>query len=256
MSKLPKVNKFLDVSDYGRPVARGIAHTLKNTSFNAVHVTLLFVVSGLASIYCMLYGYYYLAAFFLILKSILDAADGELARLKEEPSYVGRFLDSVSDIVLNLLFLLTIRYITDGSWLWMTVAFFGIQLQGTLYNYYYVILRNQYNGDKTSRIFESDVPKALPGEKQKNVTILFYMYKTLYVIFDKTIYQLDPKASTSGSFPNWFMTAVSTLALGFQLLIMAVLFVVNKPNLIIPVFCFLTLGILVLITIRRGIGFN
>ena len=50
------------------------------------------------------------------------------------------------------------------------LAFIGIQLQGTLYNYYYVILRNKsVGGDATSKIFEYKTPKALPGETQQAV---------------------------------------------------------------------------------------
>ena len=56
----------------------------------------------------MINGHYYLAGFFLILKSILDAADGELARVKNTPSYTGRYLDSVADIILNAMFFITI----------------------------------------------------------------------------------------------------------------------------------------------------
>jgi phosphatidylglycerophosphate synthase len=103
MSKLPKEHKFLDLSDYGRPVARLIANSLKNTSYTPIHVTVWFIISGLIAVYCIMIGHYWFAAFFLILKSILDAADGELARVKETPSYTGRFLDSVADIILNAL---------------------------------------------------------------------------------------------------------------------------------------------------------
>ena len=38
--------------------------------------------------------------------------------------------------------LLTFWYISDASIILMILAFIGIQLQGTLYNYYYTILRN------------------------------------------------------------------------------------------------------------------
>ena len=61
----------------------------------------------------------------------------------------------------------------------------GLQLQGTLYNYYYVILRNRFNGDTTSRVFEDKTPKALEGEKQQHVTMLFGLYKLLYGVFDQ-----------------------------------------------------------------------
>jgi len=103
MSKLPKEHKFIDLSDYGRPVAKIIANSLKNTNFTPIHVTIGFIISGLIAIYFILIGYYWFSAFFLILKSILDAADGELARVKNKPSYTGRYLDSVADILLNAL---------------------------------------------------------------------------------------------------------------------------------------------------------
>jgi hypothetical protein len=83
MSKLPDENRFIDLSDYGRPVARVIANSLKKTNLTPIHVTIGFTISGLLAFLCILSGYFLAAAFFLIFKSILDAADGELARLKE-----------------------------------------------------------------------------------------------------------------------------------------------------------------------------
>ncbi len=99
MSKLSAQDKFLDFSDYGRPFGRFFANNLKETRFTPIHVTLLFGVSGLIAIYCILTNHLILASFFIILKSIIDAADGELARLKKTPSYSGRYLDSVFDII-------------------------------------------------------------------------------------------------------------------------------------------------------------
>lgn len=254
MSKLPKENKFVDLSDYGRPIAILIAKSLKNTSFTPIHVTIGFVICGFIAIYCILNQYYWATAFFLILKSILDAADGELARVKKTPSYTGRYLDSVSDIILNLLLLLTIWYITDSSILLTLLAFIGIQLQGTLYNYYYVILRNKYDGDTTSRVFENERPIAMKGEKQKNVDILFNLYRLFYGVFDKVIYSLDKKALESGKFPNWLMTAVSTFGLGFQLLLIGFMLALGFKQFIIPFFIGYSIFILVFIGLRRLIN--
>ncbi len=251
MSKLPKEHQFLDLSDYGRPVARLIANSLKNTTFTPVHVTISFIISGLIAIYCILEGHYLTAAFFLILKSILDAADGELARVKATPSYVGRYLDSVSDIILNALFFISIWYISDTTFWICGLAFLGLQLQGTLYNYYYVILRNKFDGDTTSRVFEDKTPQALEGEKQKHVNILFGLYKVLYGIFDKAIYMLDHNASRGKVLPNWLMTSVSTFGLGFQLLIIAVLLVLGLKAIILPFFLIYTLMVFVFIGIRK-----
>ena len=251
MSKLPKNHKFIDLSDYGRPAARIIANSFKNTFITPVQVTVMFIISGLIAIICMLYGYYWAAAFFLILKSVLDAADGELARIKKTPSYTGRYFDSVADIILNFFIFMALWHITDSSLIYALLAFVGIQLQGTLYNYYYVILRNKFNGDTTSRVFEDKTPIALKGEKQRNVDFLFALYKLLYGVFDKTIYFMDKKAAGSKPFHKWFMTAVSTFGLGFQLLIISVMLVLGWAAFIIPFFIGYTAMIFVFIGIRK-----
>jgi phosphatidylglycerophosphate synthase len=253
MSKLPAEHKFLDLSDYGRPPARLIANAFKGTRVTPIHVTIMFIVAGVIAIVCMLNQQLLAAAFFLILKSILDAADGELARVKNTPSYTGRYFDSVADIILNLLFLYTICHITDGS-TWLTfLAFCAMQLQGTLYNYYYVILRNKFDGDKTSRIFEDKAPTAMPGEKQRTVDNWFRMYTVCYSLFDKAIYQMDKCAEDGEHYPKWFMTAVSAFGLGFQLLIIAVMLPLGWADYIIPFFIAYSVLIFVFIFIRRSI---
>jgi hypothetical protein len=76
MSKLAAQDKFLDLSDYGRPLATLFAQKLKH-SFTPIHVTLLW------SFWRNSYLLYItkpvlLSWFFIILKSIIDG-DGELA---------------------------------------------------------------------------------------------------------------------------------------------------------------------------------
>jgi phosphatidylglycerophosphate synthase len=252
MSKLATEDKFLDLSDYGRPIAKLFVNQLKNTRFTPIHVTLLFGVSGLIAIYFIIQNQYLLASFFIILKSIIDAADGELARMKNTPSYVGRYLDSVFDIILNFLLLMTISYVSNTP-LWMTLlAFFCIQLQGTLYNYYYVILRTKsVGGDKTSKIFEDQSPQALPGETQKSVDMMFAIYTIVYGGFDKIIHVLDNDAHKAKTFPNWFMTFVSLYGLGFQLLIIAIMLPMGWIEMIVPFFITYSALIIVLIGIRK-----
>lgn len=254
MSKLPKQNQFLDLSDYGRPFARIIANSLKDTPFTPIHITITFVISGLIAVACILNHYYWATAFFLILKSILDAADGELARIKNTPSYTGRYLDSVADILLNLLLLVTIWHVTEEAFSLTLLAFIGIQLQGTLYNYYYVILRNKHNGDTTSRVFETETPKALAGERQSDVNLLFGLYTFCYGMFDKIIHHMDRDAVRGNHLPNWFMTGVSTFGLGFQLLLIGLMLALGLKQYIIPFFIGYSFFILIFIAIRRLIN--
>jgi len=65
MSKLAAEDKFLDLSDYGRPFAILFANKLKNTRFTPIHVTLLFGICGIIAIYFILQNQYFLAGFLL-----------------------------------------------------------------------------------------------------------------------------------------------------------------------------------------------
>jgi phosphatidylglycerophosphate synthase len=252
MSKLASADKFLDLSDYGRAFGEFLANSLKNTRFTPIHVTLLFGISGLISVFCILNGFYLTASFFIILKSGIDAADGALARLKNKPSYIGRYLDSVFDIILNFIILISIYYVSNSSFGLTILAFVCIQLQGTLYNYYYLILRhNSVGGDTTSQIFEHQSPIALHGENQKIVNILFGIYTVVYGAFDKIIHFLDQDAYKVKTFPNWFMSLVSIYGLGFQLLIIAIMLPLGLIEYIIPFFIYFSVLIAVLIGIRK-----
>ena len=252
MSKLAAEEKFFDFSDYGRPIAKLFVNQLKFTRVTPFHVTLLFGICGLIAIYCILKGWYFFAGLFLVLKSIIDAADGELARVKYTPSYTGRYLDSIFDILLNFFFLMAICYVSKTTLSATLFAFICIQLKGTLYNYYYVILRNKsVGGDATSKIFEYKSPRAFFGESQQSVNILFTIYSFLYGGFDKLIHFLDQDAYKVKTFPNWFMTLVSFYGLGFQLLSIAIMLQFGWIEYIVPFFIFYTLFVFVLIIIRN-----
>ncbi|MAW96166.1 MULTISPECIES: CDP-alcohol phosphatidyltransferase family protein [unclassified Leeuwenhoekiella] len=253
MSKLPPQYAFTDLSDYGRTAGRSIASRFKNTSCTPIHLTTAFIVAGLLAVTCIGYGHYKSAALLLILKSVIDAADGELARLKNTPSYTGRYYDSVADIILNFIILTVIALSTETA-LWLAfLAFIGLQLQGTLYNYYYVILRNRHNGDTTSRIFENTRPLALAGESQITVNAMYFLYTLLYSSFDKIIYRLDPNAVKIDHLPGWFMTLVSVFGLGFQLLLISILLATGLEDFIIPVLLGMTVLIPVFIGLRKVI---
>ncbi|HRN26764.1 MAG: CDP-alcohol phosphatidyltransferase family protein [Ignavibacteriaceae bacterium] len=252
MPKLSKEYRFLDLSDYGRPAAVLIADHLKDSRLTPIHVTILFTISGLLAVLSILQGYYLAAGLFLILKSILDAADGELSRVKNTPSYTGRYLDSISDIILNFLILMAIGYKTNTVFFYSLIAFLAIQFQGTLYNYYYVILRNNsFEGDDTSRVFETKSPKAFVGESQRTVNLLFNVYTILYGLFDRIIYSLDKSASQIKNFPNWFMTLVSLYGLGFQLIVISIMLNLGLIDYIIPFFIYYTVLIALIVGIRK-----
>jgi phosphatidylglycerophosphate synthase len=252
MPKLSKEYQFLDLSDYGRSTAILIVDHLKDSRLTPIHITILFTISGLLGVLCILQSYYLAAGMLLILKSILDAADGELSRVKNTPSYTGRYLDSIADIILNFLVITAIGYKTNSIFFYSFIAFLGIQFQGTLYNFYYVILRNNsIEGDNTSRVFETKTPKAFVGESQRTVHLMFNVYTILYGLFDRIIYSLDKSASQIKNFPNWFMTLVSLYGLGFQIMLISIMLYLGLINYIIPFFVYYTVLIVLIVTIRK-----
>jgi hypothetical protein len=81
MSKLAAQDKFLDLSDYGRPLAIICAKLKKPDSHPFMSH---FFFGFRIAIYCITKPVL-LSWFFIILKSIIDGADGELARIKNTP---------------------------------------------------------------------------------------------------------------------------------------------------------------------------
>ena len=94
-------------------------------------------------------------------------------------------------------------------------------------------------------------PRALPGETQQAVNILFGIYTIVYGFFDKIIHFLDAEAYKVKTFPNWFMTLLSLYGLGFQLLIIAFMLPFGWIELIAPFFIIYSLLIFVMIGIRK-----
>ncbi len=253
MPKIDKEQKFFDFSDYGRSPATYASKLIKDSFITPIHVTLIFGIIGIFSAYSIFLEYYVIGGLGLILKSIVDAMDGELARIKDSPSYSGRYLDSIFDSILNLIFILVISFkSTSPFWLGL-VAYLCIQLQGTLYNYYYVILRHRsVGGDTTSKIFEMKPPVAFPIESQKTVNQLFRFFKFLYFPFDCLIYQFDKEAYKIRQIPNWFMSMISIYGLGFQLMVMAIMLFIGWIDFIIPFFITYTALTIIFVGIRKS----
>lgn len=231
MSKLPEDKRFIDVSDYARPFAIRLVKVLLPTKIGAYSITFAFLAVGLiASFLIYIEKYPILVAILILLKSMLDAADGEIARQRNEPSMVGRYLDSVFDFVVNFTLFLAIALVFNQSIWVMIVALVLFQLQGSIFNYYYLVKRYQVDGDKTSRIFERELPEPFERDNLIILKILHKLYLLIYGWQDYLIYRFDSKAITGNELPSWFLTLVSFFGLGFQLLIVAIFVVFTIHN--------------------------
>lgn len=256
MSKLPAANRFLDLSDYSRPLAVWIVESLRDTRVTSIQLTLAFFVAGLGSIACIVTAHYLTAALLLMLKNVLDAADGEMARVRQRPSHTGRYLDSIFDFVVNFGVVVALYVVAGTSPIVAVLAFVSLEFQGTIYNYYYLNQRRVLGGDTTSTVNEFERPHPYPYEKPQIVAVLHSLYLICYGVFDRLMLVLEGDGAINRPLPNWFMTAVSTMGLGFQLLLISLALVLPLADLLLPFLClYAGVGVLIIL-VRKAASFG
>jgi hypothetical protein len=247
--KLPDERRFTDLSDYARPLAARIALLLRDSGLTAPHVTLVWAIIGLAGAAFYAAGGYALAiagTLALQIKNILDAVDGSLARVQRRPSRIGRFLDTDLDAVVAAavyaaLAVALARYRSAGYAVTLAGAALVLGLlQGTVFNYYYVLYRTRSGGDTTSHLREGltaeDEARYL-GRPAALALLrgLIAMYNGVYGWQDEVVRRLDgwaarpltrvgrPDRARELRDDRRLLTAVSALGPGFQILVLNVL---------------------------------
>ena len=247
--KLPDEKRFRDLSDYARPLAARIAHRLRDSGLTAPHVTLVWAIIGLAGAACYAAGVYALAVvgtLALQTKNVLDAVDGSLARVQRRPSRIGRFLDTDLDaVVAAALYAALAVALARERAAGYAAALAGAALvlgllQGTVFNYYYVLYRARSGGDTTSHVREGltaeDEARYL-GRPTARALLrgLIAVYNGIYGWQDELVRRLDgwaarplTRAGRSDRTRELrddrrLLTAVSALGPGFQILVLNVL---------------------------------
>lgn len=241
--KVPIKAKFFDWSDYARPLAEKIVFILKDTVVSPIHVTAFYSILGFVSAYLFSLGNWtstIIAAILLLLKSLLDAVDGTLARVRNRPSRVGRFLDSNMDFVINLLVLFGISIGYGVSIPCLILAFLSMEIQGSFYNHFYLKYRSEVHGDTTSRPIESaDSP--YPYDNPILLKLLFYVYQVFYGWQDRFVDWIVKILKVKPRHKEYkdFMSKISIFGLGFHLLVISLFSLFNHPN--IALYVILTL---------------
>ncbi|GAA6734256.1 CDP-alcohol phosphatidyltransferase family protein [Thermus oshimai] len=100
-AKARPVQEFLNVLLY-RPLAHLLVRLLLPTPVKPPHLVLFHTALVLLAAGLLLRGEDLMAALLLQLKTVLDNADGQLARLRGEVSELGRYLDTEMDFLGNL----------------------------------------------------------------------------------------------------------------------------------------------------------
>lgn len=236
MQKLPRESRFVDLSDYARPLAIRLVNLLRPYRVvTPVKVTLAGAIVGLVAAALIWNGKWLLFAGLLLpARSWIDAADGSLARARNRPSQVGRFFDSFCDFFVHLLLFQAFAHYNNQSAALAFVAFLCAVFQASVYNYYHVIKRHACAGDRTSEIDQRAPPEPYPWDNPAALKFLHTSYLVFYWWQDRLAYLLDPGAiEHGGRLTSRFLTALSALAMGFQLLVMCLLLWVGRSDVVL-----------------------
>jgi phosphatidylglycerophosphate synthase len=229
--KVQSSDKFLDLSDYARPIARRLTRALVNTRITPIQITIAYTLIGLIAAILFATGSYFngaIAGILLLVKSTLDAVDGSLARARNRPSRVGRFIDSICDYFVNAAVFFGIALnggaITIEKVVLVVLALESATWQGTAFNYYYVYYRKLTGGDTTSQLNENEA-KNYPWDNVHTVQVLLAIYSIIYGWQDALLGKLDRAITSDRASPIYrdkrLLTATTAMGVGFQLLLIA-----------------------------------
>jgi phosphatidylglycerophosphate synthase len=115
-----------------RPLAGLIVWILYRTPVTPNQVTIASTIAGLVAAWLYLKNaafYTAIAGLCVTLKDVLDSADGQLARAKQQYSRTGRFLDSLGDFVVDVAVFGAIGWVlfsSSGDWRMIILSLLGL----------------------------------------------------------------------------------------------------------------------------------
>jgi len=181
-----------------RPIAAAIVWLFYPTRITPNHVTLIAILFGMASAYAFSLSTTAsidAAGVLIVLKDILDDADGQLARAKELYSRRGRFLDSVGDFVVNLAVFSTITwsvYRVHSNRLTIILgllSLLGITLRVSYHVFYQVAFLHLRDTYKLNRITEE-----ITEEDRRGDRVALWLQRIFLLIYawqDRLIARID-----------------------------------------------------------------
>lgn len=236
--KFSPAKDFFDVSTiWSKEPTAIIIKWIYHTPVTPHQVTIAAFLFGIGAAWCLAqqeYLFLFLGALFVQIKNILDTVDGHLARVRNRPSRIGRFLDSITDFLTNLALFAAIAFHLDslysaaGIWILASVAFLSSTLQCSYFVFYTMSYTHSINRETMSRVDESiqDEDRAVYSNPFKqNILMLFQkLFQLFYGWQDRIMIKIDQwsmkkfeKKPLDWYHNKKFLTMTSWLALGMQL---------------------------------------
>ncbi len=253
-----------------RPIAGLIVGALYHTSIRPVQVVLAGTCFGICSAAAYSMNAPVLGALLLIVKNLLDAADGQLARARKLTDRRGRFLDSISDFAVNFFVFISITYNlyqshpTPVILLMGLLSLLGLTFRVSYFVYYQASYLRLEDKMKLNRLTEKITDNDRQGDRI--ALRLQQIYLAIYGWQDTLVYHIDefcrstckalPEAQRLPFLRKWHSqkTALrlsSFLGLGTELTLLIAMSLLNALYLYFLMNLFLLNGYLVCVILYR-----
>lgn len=243
-----------------RPIAGLIVWLLYPTPITPNQVTIASIVVGLVAAGLYLHNeaaYTAVAGLLVTLKDVLDSADGQLARAKQQYTRIGRFLDSIGDFVVDLAVFGAIGWMLfagTGNW-WMIIlallGFVGTTLRVSYHVFYLTSFLHLEEKYQINRVTEEITKEDLTGDQ-----LALYLQRIFLVIYgwqDRLMVKTDEwckRGRTEREFSiRWYSDPVGLrisglVGIGTELFLLMVCSVFNELRLYLYLNLFLMNAIL------------
>jgi hypothetical protein len=257
-----------------RPIAGIIVWALYYTPITPNQVTIVSILSGIIGAIFYLKGTvsaFAVAGLLVILKDILDSADGQLARAKQLQSRAGRFLDSIGDFVVDAAVFGSIGwtlYKLNDNWLMLFLALLGligISLRVSYHVFYqvhFLHLQKQYENNRiTEEVQKEDLNQGgFELALQRIFQIIYGWQDRLIARIDgwsaRGTFQRSPATEQIETSEVWYSDILALrisgfLGFGTELFLLMLCSIFNHLELYLYLNLFLMNGILIICILYR-----
>ena len=184
-------------------------------------------------------GRFLLAAILIQLKTVLDNADGQLARLSGRLTPFGRYLDSELDLLVNAALFAAIGW-SSGQYVLAAAGFLALT----------TVLNVNYNAERLHRAEHGEPVSAMPATSGRADGLLRGLYLLLYAPQDRLVERVVARRLRGASpqarlayHDRTTVTVLANLGMSTQLLAFGICLALGRPD----AFAWIALGELALV---------
>jgi phosphatidylglycerophosphate synthase len=202
-----------------RPLSNVLVPVLARAGVPPPVVVLANAAAGLAAAAVLARGHLVAAAVLLQLKTLLDNTDGQLARETGRVTLVGRYLDTVADLVVNAAVFAALGYATGRPAL-AAAAFVALTL----------VLAADFNVTELYRERHGAPTSQPPPSGGAVERVLASTYAVVFAPLDRAVRALAARRLGVGGYDRFTVTVLANLGLSTQLAVLGLFLVLGAPS--------------------------